>query len=276
MEKKSLPGFVGKTLEFTAGNGDVCDALEFACLEMKKGERATLTCSKPALCIEVELGLKEISAGQVILSVELLDFKKEKDHWSLSEEEKLEFAVARKEVGSNLFRKGRIVLALEQYSKVADLYSYTDNIKDNDVKAKGKELKNTCDLNMAACRLKLGDYARAKMNCNDVLKGDAMNVKALFRRAQAELGLLNFTECLNDVGKVLERDPQNKDVRRVLKEAQIGQKAEDKKHKGMYSKMCGGLGKGPIPEPYEDKRLRLRDEMEDDLGPDGIRFVDPQ
>ena len=35
----SLAGFTPKVLAFTAGNGEVCDALECAVMEMKKGEK---------------------------------------------------------------------------------------------------------------------------------------------------------------------------------------------------------------------------------------------
>ena len=38
-----IAGFTAKVLEFTAGDGEVCDALELAAAEMKKGERAVLT-----------------------------------------------------------------------------------------------------------------------------------------------------------------------------------------------------------------------------------------
>ena len=39
----SLAGFTPTVLEFTAGNGEVCDALECAVVQMKKGEMAVLT-----------------------------------------------------------------------------------------------------------------------------------------------------------------------------------------------------------------------------------------
>merc|ERR1719436_630032 len=38
-----LAGFHAKVLEFTAGNGEVCDGLESAAVEMKKGEKAVVT-----------------------------------------------------------------------------------------------------------------------------------------------------------------------------------------------------------------------------------------
>ena len=49
----------------------------------------------------------------------------------------------------------------------------------------------------------------------------------------------------------------------LAKEAQAGQKEEDKKSKGLFGKMCQALGKGPIPEPYKDKKFDLDDEADE-------------
>jgi len=262
-EKAPLPGFSAKVLEFVLGNGEVCDALECAASEMKKDEKAILTCTAPSTCAEEQLGLASVSAGKVLLTLELQDFEKGKDTYSLSEEEKVAFGTARKEVGSNLFRKGRMNLAMERYKKVIDMFSYIDNFKE-DNKVKAKELKKVCDLNRAACQLKVKDYAGAKSSCNNVLKEDSQNVKALFRRAQAEFGDKNFMECMNDLKKVTVLDPQNRGVRPLYKQAQAGQKEEDKKDKGLYAKMCAGLGKGPIPPPGKEKKPDGDEDMDDD------------
>jgi len=250
----ALRGFAAKTLEFTAGNGEVCDALECAVSEMKKGERSLLTCTTPQKCVEEQLGLKEITAEKVALTLELTEFEKAKDTWSMSEEEKVEYAGARKDVGGSLFKKGRIHLAMERYKKVIDMFSYIDNFKEEN-KTKAKEFKKLCELNRAACQLKLKDYTEAKKSCQNVLKDEPENIKGLFRRAQADLGLKNFMDCQRDLKKVIELDPQNKEARVLLKEANAGQKEDDKKSKGLFAKMCKGLGKGPIPEPYKDKRF---------------------
>merc|ERR1712190_643842 len=96
--------------------------------------------------------------------------------------------------------------------KVADMFSYIDNFKE-DNKEKAKALKQACDANKAACYLKLKDYTEAKTACNAVLKEDKENVKATYRRAQAELGLKNYEECIRDCKKVVEIDPKNKEAR---------------------------------------------------------------
>jgi len=259
----ALAGFVATTLEFTSGNGQVCDALESVVMDMKKGEKAVLTCVNPSLCAEEKLGLKEIKAEKVVLFLELLEFEKAKDTWNMSEEEKVDFGLARKDVGSDLFKRGRISLALERYKKVIDLFNYTDNFNEEN-KAKAKDLKKICELNLAACHLKVKDYSAAKKSCSNVLKDERENVKALFRRAQADVAMKNFEIAMSDLKKCIEIDPQNKAARALYKEAQVGQKEEDKKSKGLFAKMCGGLGKGPIPPPGKDKSMAEDDDVDDD------------
>ncbi|KAJ3120865.1 hypothetical protein HK100_012614 [Physocladia obscura] len=46
-------------------------------------------------------------------------------------------------------------------------------------------LMQTCRLNYAACKLKLGDFSAVIVQCSEVVKNDKNNIKALFRRAQA-------------------------------------------------------------------------------------------
>merc|ERR1711972_736575 len=93
-------------------------------------------------------------------------------------------------------------------------------------------------------------------------KDDKFCVKALYRRAQAELGLKNYLECMTDCKAIVNIDAQNREARALLKEAQVGQKEEDKKSKGLFTNMCKALGKGPIPEPAKTKRP-YEDDMEE-------------
>jgi len=144
-------------------------------------------------------------------------------------------------------------LALERYKKIVELLNHIDNFKDTDLKTKAKDVKRVCELNKAACYLRLKEHAEAKKACDEVLKEESQNVKALYRRAQAECGLKNFQECIRDCKRVIEIDSQNKDARALLKQAQAGQKEDDKMSKGLFANMCKALGKGPIPEPGKSK-----------------------
>ena len=46
-----------------------------------------------------------------------------------SEEEKIDFAHARKDVGARLFKEGRYSMAMERYKKIVDLFNYVDSYK---------------------------------------------------------------------------------------------------------------------------------------------------
>ena len=260
-----LPGFSAKTLQFVVGNGEVCDALECAVASMKKGEKAILTVSKPALALEAQLGLTSLEKlEKVQLTLRLEDFEKAKETWNMNEEEKLEFGAARKEVGASLFKAGRFAMSLQRYKKVTDIFSFADNFKEEN-KAKAKELKKLCNLNKAACYLKTGDFFEAKGTCDAVLKEDSQNLKATFRRAQAHFGMKNFLDCIQDCKRVVELDAQNRDARLLLKKAQEGQKEEDKKSKGLFASMCKALGKGPIPPPHKEKRPYEDEDKDEDV-----------
>jgi len=235
-----VPGFEPKTLEFTVGEGEVCDLFECGVLEMKKGEEAVLTSVKPEVCAEAQLGISTLACHRIVFKVELLEFDKGKDTWSLSEEEKLQLGTAGKEAGTSLFKRGRTELALERYKKVSELLNNVDSFKEEQKKA-AKELKKLCELNKAACHLKLKRFDEVKKACDVILKDESCNVKALFRKAQAELELKEFSSSLALLRKVLEIDPQNREARVMLKQAQQGQKEEDRNVKGLYAKMCKGL-----------------------------------
>merc|ERR1712137_1342803 len=262
-----LPGFTAQTLEFSAGNGEVCDALEMAVVTMKSGEQAILTCTNLSLLSDERLGLKEVTGERVLLTLKLIEFEKGKDHYSMNEEEKVGFGTSRKEMGSTLFKQGRTALALERYKKVAEMFSYIDSMKDETMKTKAKDLKKICELNKAACFLKLKEYGEAKKACDTVLKEEPNNVKAMFRKAQACYEMKDIQDCIRDLKRLIEIDVQNKEARVLMKKAQVAQKEDDKKSKGLFTNMCKALGKGPIPDPYKEKKPCNDNDMSDNDEP---------
>lgn len=259
----SLPGFSPATLGFNAGDGEVCDALEFATFEMKKGERAILTCVKPKQCAEPKVGLTEVKAPKVVFTVQLDEFEKGKDTWSMSEDEKLQFGEARKAVGGNLFKSQRIELALKAYSTVISTFNYVDNMGETN-KTKAQNLKRTCELNKAACLLKKEDWEGARKCCETVLKDEANNIKALFRRATANKELGEYQDAMKDCKFILEQDKTNVDARKLIPKLKELQKAEDNKSKSVFANMCKGLGKLNTPAPQVSKPVVPDDDFDDE------------
>jgi FK506-binding protein 4/5 len=114
---------------------------------------------------------------------------------------------------------------------------------DDAQKKQGKSLKVTCNLNNAACKLKLKDYKEAIKLTTKVLELESLNVKALFRRAQAYIETLDLDLAEMDIKKALEIDPQNREVRleyKVLKQKQVEQ---NKKEAKLYGNMFSRLNK---------------------------------
>merc|ERR1711862_690173 len=140
----------------------------------------------------------------------------------MNEGEKIDFVGGRKEIATKLVQSKRYELALERYKKIVEIFNYTDNFQEE-----SKQKAN--ELNKALC----------------YLKDDPFNQKALFRLAQAEAALKNFSDALVGLRKLLELDPKNAEALRLVHAAKKGQKEVDQKCKGMYSKMCAGLGKLP-------------------------------
>jgi FK506-binding protein 4/5 len=111
--------------------------------------------------------------------------------------------------------------------------SYTEEQKKS-----AKALKVACNLNNAACKLKLKDYKQAEKLCTkvwllstisekinalvylktitdsymnkQVLELESTNVKALYRRAQAYIQLADLDLAEFDIKKALEIDPDNR------------------------------------------------------------------
>merc|ERR1712064_207262 len=93
------------------------------------------------------------------------------------------------------------------------------------------------------------------------------NVKAMVRKAQAGYEMKDIQDCIRDLKHLIEIDAQNKEARALMKKAQVAQKEDDKKSKGLFTNMCKALGKGPIPEPYKEKKSCSDDGMSDNDEP---------
>lgn len=88
---------------------------------------------------------------------------------------------------------------------------YDSSFSDEE-KQQAKVLKITCNLSNAACKLKLKEYKQAEKLCSKVLELDIKNVKALYRRVQAYIQLVDLDLAELDIKKALEIDPDNRYV----------------------------------------------------------------
>lgn len=240
--------------EFMTGEEQVVDGLDRAVMSMKKGEVALVTVA-PEYGYETEIktDLAVVPPkSTLIYEVEMVSFIKEKETWDMSTAEKIEAAGKKKEEGNALFKVGKYFRASKKYEKAAKYIEYDTSFSEEE-KKQSKPLRTTCNLNNAACKLKLKDYTQAEKLCTKVLDVESQNVKALYRRVQAYIQTADLELAEIDIKKALEIDPNNRDVKLEYRALKEKQKEYNKKEAKFYGNMFARMSK---LEELESKKSR--------------------
>ncbi|OIW19154.1 hypothetical protein TanjilG_21010 [Lupinus angustifolius] len=243
-------------LEFKIDEEQVIDGLDRAVKNMKKGEIA-LVIIQPEYAFGPSGSPQELATvppnATVYYEVELLSFVKEKESWDLNTQEKIEAAGKKKEEGNALFKSGKYERASKRYEKAIKLIEYDSSFSDEE-KQKSKVLKITCNLNNAACKLKLKNYKDAEKLCSKVLELDSRNVKALYRRAQAYIHLVDLDLAEMDIKKALEIEPDNRDVKMEYKILKEKVREYNKKDAQFYGSIFAKMTKVEQPKAAATKQ----------------------
>ncbi|KAM0064957.1 putative peptidylprolyl isomerase [Helianthus debilis subsp. tardiflorus] len=238
-------GYDEVPFEFKIDEEQVIDGLDRGVKTMKKGEVSLLTIHPEYAFGSTESHQEFASVpanSTVYYDVELISFEKEKDLWELTTQEKIEASGRKKEEGNTLFKKQKYERASKRYEKALSFIEY-DSAFTDDEKHQAKLLKISCNLNNAACKLKLRDYKQAVKLCTKVLDADGKNVKALYRRAQACIQLVDLDLAEMDIKKALQIDPDNRDVKLEYKLLREKVKEYNKKDAQFYGNIFAKMNK---------------------------------
>ncbi|KAF7825857.1 peptidyl-prolyl cis-trans isomerase FKBP62 [Senna tora] len=231
--------------EFKTDEEQVIDGLDRAVVTMKKGEVAFLTIA-PEYAFGSSESKQELAVippnSTVFYEVELVSFVKEKESWDMNTEEKIEAAGKKKEEGNALFKSGKYARASKRYEKAVKFIEY-DSAFSEEEKKQAKALKVACNLNNAACKLKLKEFKEAEKLCTKVLELESRNVKALYRRAQAYIQMADLDLAEFDIKKALEIEPDNRDVKLEYKTLKAKMKEYNKKEAKFYGNMFAKMTK---------------------------------
>ncbi|OAY51239.1 peptidyl-prolyl cis-trans isomerase FKBP62 [Manihot esculenta] len=248
-------------LEFKIDEELVIDGLDKAVKHMKKGEIALITVQPEYAfgTFESQQELATVPANSTVYyEVEMISFTKEKESWEMNTQEKIEAAGKKKEEGNIFFKAGKYERASRRYEKAVNFIEYDSSFSEEE-KKQTRALKITCKLNDAACKLKLKDYKQAEKLCTKVLELDSRNVKALYRRAQAYMQLVDLDLAEMDIKKALEIDPDNRDVKLEYKILKEKVREYNKKDAQFYGNIFAKMNKNasakqdPMPMAIDSK-----------------------
>jgi len=184
--------------------------------------------------------------------VHLQDFERVTPVWDMDSAGRIAFAKTTKERGNIFFKQGKFELALQKYE--IQVQALDGIFKDED-KEQGAPLKLAGHLNCAACYLKMAAYLKCIDECAKALDIDPDNVKALFRRGSARLKIGDTDLAHKDLLHAVKFDPNNKNLRELLKEANYRVKTQKKKEKHIYANMFQRFAE-------EDKKLEAKKDEE--------------
>jgi len=218
-------------------DGDISDGFDDLVKSMKSGEVATYEiASKKAFGASGNAAFGVPPNANIKGTITLVSFTNPKSHYDLSAQEKFARLEELKSEGNTLFKASSFAKAMRRYKAALEVFSYTSSLEGEE-KAKAESANVACNLNVAACQLKLKLYKEAVDTCDKVLKEDAVNAKALFRRASANLERGEWDLAQADFHKLSTSDPSNKDAADGLKKVQALKAAQKEKDKALYSKM---------------------------------------
>ncbi|KAL2927315.1 70 kDa peptidyl-prolyl isomerase [Bienertia sinuspersici] len=124
-----------------------------------------------------------------------------------------------KDEGNTSFKEGDFDNALEKYSLSCVLLSCLA-LQEEDTRSSFSQLASTVLLNTAASLLKKKEFEHVGQLCSIVLNYYPNNVAALFRRANATIGLGKYELASWDLRVALEVESSNQEVIRKLKEVE--------------------------------------------------------
>lgn len=203
------------------------EAIENCVLDMKEGE-------------ENEYHFRDRKTAEPLTywcRIRLLSFERATDSWKLEPEEKIDIAIRYKTKGNELYRADKIGLAGSQYSKAVRMLISIGPVESPELTARILELRIASLSNLAACRMKVGQFHLVTECCSKVLKDDPNHVKCLFRRGQAYVELNDFDLAKSDLLKVKTLDPANLSIDSVLKKLQTKIEAKNAYYHNALKKM---------------------------------------
>lgn len=259
--------FDDRELIFPLGEGsehNIPEGLETALEKFKKGEKSVIKLSpKYAFGDEGNSSLGVPPGASVEYEAELKSFEKAKESWEMDQGEKIEQAKTCKEKGTQFLKSEKYKLAVKQYKKIIDLLEYDSGL-DDEKKAESQKVLLAGHLNLSMVYLKLQDSASARDHATKAIGMDPNNVKAYFRRGQAQLNMGDPILAQKDFQSCLDLEQNNKAAKQQLMICVQKIKADKMREKQIYGGMFEKFAKQDQAKQKAEAKCTPTEEKEEE------------
>jgi len=184
--------------------------------------------------------MRAVSCGQFGASKDKAKYKlpETKDELQAKADE----ANALKERGNQLVDEGEYFEAAKLYEQAVLKFDwYSETFATEEERAIILPIKIPCHLNLAAMSLALGNYLHAITHCSQVLRHDANNAKALFRRGLCQMHSGHLQEAKEDLLRARELLPNDPKLAEALAKLKLKLAEYQRRSKNISSKMLEAL-----------------------------------
>lgn len=160
------------------------------------------------------------------------------DNRRLPKKRRMEIVMKNKAEANELFSDGNFKFAAARYTKALSHCAKFVDLNFDDIKEVDGVMLSL-NLNLALAYLKLENSDQALRVCNDALKIDENNAKALYRRASVYYERKNWDSANKDVKKAITVAPDDKAIKKLGDRIDAQIKRQKLKEKKMAQKMFG-------------------------------------
>lgn len=177
----------------------------------------------------------------VTYEIELLNFEDQPSLLSVPVCERLRLSNEKRERGNYLYARNDCIQAIRVYEKaikIADTEGSSLSESASDLQLL-LESRIKCFNNLAAAQLKIEAWDAAIQSCNNVLRVQPDNVKALFRKAKCLISRGEYDTAGALLRRALKLDQDNKTVQNELTRLEKKTKEQETHQRQLYKKMLG-------------------------------------
>lgn len=244
---------VHDSFRFILGDGDVLQALDLCVALMELHEEAVIATGYKYAWGELGRKPDIPPKADLMIYIELLQVDSRPDYSTMEVAKRITEADSKRERGNFLYRRSEYSLALNSYTKGLSIVDPEKGYSDKpEVLQQLLELRVKLLCNTAACQNKLSAHDAAIKSCEEALKLQPNNTKALYRCGKAHEGKGDKATAVKFLKLSLKHDDSNsKMVHAELSKLTKELKKESEKEKQIYQKMFGG----PPVKKKEEKSL---------------------